>query len=240
MKLIACLAFLGISFSAAAQHHWGKDKKDKFLPQITRTLGVSIQKFDGLNDRLAGLTAYKPLKNAAATLGLGWLMEHDRFLSGAGITIGSSMSGDRDEKSSTIRYISLNADLGYDIVKTDKITFYPLIGLGVQKYQAIFFKDNSGVDFDDVLTSPEIANSISPVKFKNGFLVYQAGLGVSFRSPKYPAASIGIRAGYTGSFKKNDWRSNDSQVLDNAPLDRISQFYVSVILTSKPWMMMKK
>ncbi len=63
---------------------------------------------------------------------------------------------------------------------------------------------------------------------------------VAFKSPKYPSSSIGLQAGYTGSFTKNDWKTNDGQTLGNAPEDRISQFYISLILTNKPWMMMRR
>jgi hypothetical protein len=237
MKLITCLLLLGISLSSIAQHHKEHDKKHDFLPLITRSLGGSFQQFNSLNGRVAGLTQYKQLKDYTATLGLGWLKEQNRFISGAGITIGSSMSGDRDKKSSTIRYIGFNADLGYDLLKSEKIMLYPLAGLGLQKYQAIFFRDNSTVDFNNVLESPAVQNSISSIKFNNAFLVYRLGFGVSVKAPKYPSHSIGIQAGYTGSFKKHDWKSNENQVLNNSPEDRISQFYVSLVLTSKPWFM---
>jgi hypothetical protein len=237
MKVITCLFLLGISASSFAQH----DKKEefkKFLPFITRSLGGSFQQFNGLNGRVASLPQLKQLKDYTATIGLGFYKERNQFISQAGLTLGSSMSGHRDEMSSTIRYIALNADLGYDLVKNERITFYPFAGLGAQKYQAIFYRDNSGVDFDDVLLSPVTQSSISPVKVKNGFLVYRLGLGFSIKSPKYPA-SIGVQAGYTGSFKKHAWKSNEDQALNNAPEDRISQFYISLVLTSKPWMMMR-
>ena len=230
---------IGISLSSAAQHHKEHDKKDHFLPLITRGLGGSIQQFDALNGRIAGLPQYKELRNYAGTLSLGWFKERNQFISDAGITAGSSMSGDRDKKSSTIRYIGFNANIGYDVLESEKIMLYPLAGIGFQKYQAIFYKDNSGVDFNNVLQSSTVQNSISSVKFNNAFLVYRVGFGVSVKSPKYPSNSIGIQAGYTGSFKKHAWKSNEDQVLRNAPEDRVSQFYVSIVLTSKPWFMMK-
>ena len=239
MKSIVCLLLISISLSATAQHQEDKehDKKFKVLPLITRGLGGSIQQFDGLNGRIASLPQYKKLRNDAATISLGWLKEEHRFITAAGITAGSSMSGNNDKKSSSIRYLSFNADLGYDLLKSERIMLYPLAGLGFQKYQALFYKDNSGVNFNDVLQSPDVQNSISSVKFNNAFLVYRLGFGVSVKSPKCPSSSIGIQAGYTGSFKKNSWRSNENQMLNNAPEDKVSQFYISLILMNKPWMM---
>ena len=239
MKVIACLVLAAISISSAAQHSKDDNRKHGDMPLITRSLGGSFQKFNGLNGRVAGLAQYEQLKNYAATLGLGWLKERNRVISNAGVMIGSSMSGHRDEKSSTIRYLGFNADIGYDVLKSDMIVLYPFAGLGLQAYQAVFYKDNSVVDFDDVLGSSAVQNSITPVKFKNRFVVYRAGFGISFKSPKDPSNSIGIQAGYTGSFKKNDWRTNDGQSLANSPEDRISQVFVSLILTSKPGFMMK-
>lgn len=233
MKTIIVLALVGFAISCDAQEY----KKKDFLPAITRSIGGSFQQFDGLNSRVANLPQYEQLKDYSATLGLGWFKEKNQFISNMGVSIGSTMSGHRDEKSSTVRFINVNADIGYDVLKSDKVMLYPLAGLGFQKYQAIFYKDNSNVDFDDVLESPAVQNSIQPVKFKNGFFVYRAGIGVALKSPKYPSSSIGLQAGYTGSFRKNEWRSNEDQVLNNAPEDRISQFFVSLVLISKPWMM---
>ncbi|MEP7143934.1 MAG: hypothetical protein ABI707_13725 [Ferruginibacter sp.] len=233
MKLIFSLFFLGVSFGAIAQHN----KKDKVLPMVSHGIGGSFQKFDGLNGRVANLPQYKQLKDYTATLGLGWLKEQNRVISGGGINIGSSMSGHHDEKSSTIRYFGLNADIGYDLLKSEKMMLYPLAGLGFQKYQAIFYKDNSAVAFNDVLESTEVRNSISSVRFNNSFFVYRLGFGFSVRSPKSPSNTIGIQAGYTGSFKKNDWKSNENQSLGNAPRDKISQFFIGLILTNKPMIM---
>lgn len=216
-----------------------KEKMKQMMPSVTRSVGVSFQSFNGLNNRVANLPQYTPLKDHSYTLGLGWMKEMNRVVSDMGFTIGSSLTGKRDEQSSTIRHIGFNANIGYDVLKSEKITLYPLVGLGGQSYQAIFYRDNTGVDFDDVLGSPGVRNSIEPVKFNNKFFVYRAGIGVAFKSPKYPSASIGLQAGYTGSFKKNAWKSSAGQTLGNAPEDRISQFYVSLVMASSPWMMKK-
>jgi len=233
MKTIISILLTAFVLSSQAQEHKMKD----FIPAITRSIGGSFQQFDGLNSRIANVPQYEQLKDYSATLGLGWFKEKNQFISNMGLSIGSTMSGHRDEKSSTVRFINVNADIGYDVLKNDKVMLYPLAGLGFQKYQAKFYRDNTGVDFDDVLSTPAVRNSIQPVKFNNGFFVYRLGFGVALKSPKYPSSSIGLQAGYTGSFRKNEWRSNEDQALNNAPTDRISQFFVSLVLISKPWMM---
>lgn len=241
MKCIFSLLLLAMTSGVFAQeynkHDKGDDKDGKYMPMVTHVIGGSFQKFDGLNGRVANLPQYKQLRDYTATLGLGWLKERNQFISGGGITVGSSMSGDRDKRSSTIRYLGLNADIGYDLLKSDRVMLYPMAGIGYQKYQAIFYRDNSAVDFDDILESPSAQNNIRSVRFNNSFVVYRLGVGFSVRSPKYPSSSIGIQAAYTGSFKKNSWKSNENQTLGNAPQDRINQFVVGLVFTSKPMFM---
>jgi len=230
MKKIISFLFLGIASASYAQH-------SGVTPMASFTIGGSFQQFDGLNSRIAGVPQYKQLKDHAATLGIGWLKERNRVISNGGITIGSSMGGDNDEKSSTIRYYSITADIGYDVLKSERTMLYPFAGLGFQKYQAIFYKDNSAVLFDDVLQSTEVQNSIRSVRFNNPFFVYRLGFGFSLKSPKYPSCSIGIQAGYTGSFITNSWKSSENQSLGKAPQDKVSQFFVGLVLTSRPMFM---
>lgn len=236
MKVITCLLLVGIALSSNAQH----DKKDKFMPMFTHSIGASFQKFDGLNSRVAGLPQFKQLKDNTGTLGLGWLKEDKRVVTSGSITIGSSMSGHHDQKSSTIRYGTINLDLGYDVIKSERIMLYPFVGLGFQRYQAIFFKDNSGVAFDDVLQSSTIKNTISSVRFNNSFFVYRAGLGFAVQSQKCPGSSIGLQAGFAGSFKNHAWKSNENQTLGNAPIDKINQGFASIIFISTPRFMNSK
>ena len=231
MKTVISIILSATFFTAQAQFH-----SDSVKPMITKTLGASFQKFDGLNSRVAGSPQFKQLPDYAATIGLGWLKEKKRVISSGGVTLGSSMSGDKDEKSSTIRFIGVNADLGYDLISSERVMLYPLVGLGFQHYQAIFYKDNSNVPFDDVLNSASVKNDIQSVRFNNSFFVYRAGLGFNLKSPKNPANTIGLQAGYTGSFNDNSWRSNENQALANSPTDKVGQFFVSLVLTSAPCM----
>jgi hypothetical protein len=236
MKLISSLLLLTITLSVNAQHH----KKDMVMPMSTFSIGGSFQKFDGLNSRVASLPQFKQLKDNTATLGLGWLKEEKRVISSGNITFGSSMSGHHDEKSSTIRYGAINLDLGYDVIKSEKIMLYPFAGLGFQGYQAIFYKDNSGVPFNDVLQSAAVENTISSVRFNNSFFVYRAGIGFAIQSAKCPGSSIGLQTGFTGSFKNRAWKSNENQTLGNAPVDKINQFFGSLVFTSTPKFMNSK
>ncbi|MEO6720809.1 MAG: outer membrane beta-barrel protein [Ferruginibacter sp.] len=236
MKAILLFLFATISLSALAQH----DTKSDYMPMGTLGVGMSFQKFEGLNSRIAGFSQYKALREYGGTLQLGFIKERNRIVSDAGIIAGSSMSGDKDKQSSTIRFIGVNAGIGYDLLKSDKLMLYPLAGLGFEKYQALFFKDNSGVAFNDVLQTPSIKNTIQPVDFKNSFFNYRLGVGFMVKGAKSSHCSIGFQAGYTGSFKSHEWRSSDNQVLMNAPSDNLSRFFVGIVFGSQPMMHTKQ
>lgn len=173
------------------------------------------------------------------TLQLGWLKEHNKVISQFGFLAGSSMSGDRDERSSTVRFLGIGADMGYNVLNSQFVMVYPMVGLGYEKYQAKFFRDNTGVDFNNVLESPTVQNNLEPLAMKNSFVTYRAGVGFALKSPKNPARSIGLQAGYVGSFKDHEWRSKSNQKLNNSPEDGIGRIYVSLVFLGQPGGCMK-
>ena len=228
MKITFLALFTVISLGSFAQ----KDKKQwEKVPMIsTVTVGASFQKFDGLNSRVAAFPQYKGLRDYMGTLTLGSMMKHGNFLTGLSLMGGSSMSGDRDKRSSTLRSLGGQFNIGYDVIPGDKFMLYPLVGLGYEGFQAKYYKDNSAVNFNDVLNSPGVQNNIRPVDFTNGFATYNLGFGFTVKSPKCDN-SIGITAGYTGSFKDKSWKSSDNQELANSPVDKLSSFRVGLIFT---------
>ena len=234
MKNILLISLLCMGLSAFAQ----EDKFTMNFPEMSRAAGVSFQKFDGLNNRIASFPQYKQVKNATGVLQLGTFKETHQFISQMNLMAGSSMSGDRDKKSSTIRYLGVGADIGYDVIKNEKIALFPLVGLGYQVYQARFFKDNSAVNFDDVLQSPTVQNNIKPLELTNSFFNYHLGIGLAATSAKNHC-SIGVQALYTGSFHDRAWRGNQDQTLSNAPRDKLSQIYAGLVFTCRPLFMMK-
>jgi hypothetical protein len=236
MKITHLFFFMLIALPCLAQ----QNKMEGFMPQPTLAFGGSFENFNGLNSRVANLPQYKKLPGHTGTIELGWFKERNNLISIAGINLGSSMTGDKHEKSSALRSAGVHIDIGYDVIGNKMVTLYPMLGLGYEMYQARFYRDNSAVDFNDVLTSTAVQNSITPVSFKNGFFEYRVGAGVALHSPKYPSNSIGLQAGYVGSFSSNAWRSSDNQDLANSPEDKLSKVYVALILTFSPWSMMKE
>jgi hypothetical protein len=194
-------------------------------------IGISFQQFSGLNSRVAAYPQYKTLRDQMGTLSLGSRNVRRQFISEFTLNGASSMSGNRNKKSSTIRSLGVQMNLGYDLIKSEKFMLYPLAGIGFEGYQAKFYKDNSAVNFNDVLNSGSIQQSISAVKFTNSFVTYNLGLGFSIK-PEKCNGTIGIQASYTGSFKDRAWRGGDRQELSNAPTDRLSRFQVGLVLSS--------
>lgn len=234
MKISILLLAATISLSAYAQP--GKKDNGMLMPMTTQGIGISFQKFDGLNSRIANFPQYKKLNDHMWTLSLGSIKERNNFISAFTVTGGSSMSGDRDKKSSAIRSLGGGIDFGYDVIPAKQIMLYPTVGIGFEGYQARFYKDNSAVDFDVVLGSPTAQNNIRSVKFNNSFLTYRFGLGFAFKNPKLTNA-IGIQAGYVGSFKDRSWKSSENQSLAGSPKDGLSRFNVSLIMMGMPKMM---
>lgn len=242
MKNMIVLLLCAVTFSANAQK--GKNKKDKWhhmkgdMSIMTRGIGVSFQKFDALNSRIAGFPQYKALPDHMWTLSGGSMHVEKNFISQFTIGAGSSLTGNPDKRSSAMRYIGGGIDFGYDLVPAETVMLYPLVGIGAETYQAKFYKDVSAVDFDLAATSSTVQNSNRSVKFNNSFLTYRLGLGLAFKSPKHPG-SVGIQAGYTGSFKDRSWKTSENQTLANAPKDGLSRFAVSLVFTGGGMMMHK-
>lgn len=216
------------------QSWMNKDGKYDHNFMSTFGVGVGFQNFDGLNDRMANYSQYEALKDYTAVLSLGWLKEKNQLVSLSNFTAGSSLSGDRDKKSSVIRFLGVGADLGFDVVKNDRIMLFPLVGIGYEWYQAKFYKDNSGVSFNDVVQSPATQNAVRALDLKNSFFTYRAGVGFNIKSQRNSNYGIGLLAAYTGSFQEKAWKSNENQSLLNSPEDRLGRIQISVIFTGSP------
>src|SRR5688572_23261731 len=123
MKTSMLICLFAISLSVVAQ----ETRNAGFRPYMMRGVGATFQEFDGLNTRLADFPQYKELRDHMGTLQLGWIKEHNKLISGFSLMAGSSMSGDRDERSSTIRFLGIGADIGYNVLNSELIMVYPMV-----------------------------------------------------------------------------------------------------------------
>ena len=103
MKIIMSLFLLCAVATSQAQ----EVKKVKAHPQIFHSIGGSFQDFEGLNNRVANRPEYKTLRDNGGTLGLGWIADCNRLITSGSLTLGSTMSGDKHKRSSTVRNYSI-------------------------------------------------------------------------------------------------------------------------------------
>ena len=234
MKTIMLIALSVFSLSAMAQEKtdkkakWSKMKSMK--PIMTQGIGVSFQNFDNLNHRIAGFPQYDGLNNRMWTITAGSMHVMNNFISQMAVTAGSSLTGKPSEKSSALRTIGGGFDLGYDVIPSETIMLYPLVGIGGETFHAIYYRDVNAAEFDAVANSTTVQNSIRKTKFVNSAFTYRLGLGFAVKSPK-DHGTIGIQARYVSGFHDERWKSAEYQDLNNAPHDIIKRFSVSLIFT---------
>ena len=231
MKIIILSVLCAVSLSVTAQKAQNKkSKKEDYMPLMTRGIGVSFVKFDGLKSRLATYPQYARLRDHVWTISAGSMHVMNNFVSQMTITAGAGSSGDWDKKSSSMRILGAGLDFGYDVIPSDMIMLYPMVGIGAETYHAILRKDASFVDFNDVANSPTVQNNIRSVKFTNSFFNYRLGLGLALKSPK-GNGTIGIQGGYVASFNEQGWKSAEAQTLNGSPSDRVRRWAVSLVFT---------
>lgn len=205
-----------------------KKNPSAYMPMAANGIGATWQNFSGLNSRMGQFPQYNQLKQHMATLQMGWIKERNHVVAAGSIQGGTSVNN-LSKKRSGMRFLGITADAGYNVLNNKIAMLYPFVGLGVETYQARFFSDKTNVDFDDLIGTAEGRSSVEPAKFRNTFFNYRVGAGASFKAPMCPSHSIGLVAGYTGSFSKKGWRTNNFQKTANAPEDRVDRFFVSVI-----------
>lgn len=227
MKTISLLIFL-LSFSMLANAQAAKKKN------VKRTLyhshGISFQRFDNLNKRVAANSQFESLKSSTGTFEFGVITERNKLITGLCVNAGSSLSGNRNKKSSAINYWGLASDAGYNLLKSNRLSLYPFAGIGYEKYKVIFNKDISSVPFDSVLQNVYIQQQVQNISFTNSFFIYRLGIGINVTSKKHLQNSVGLQVGYTGSFSAYEWKINKSQTLFNSPDDNLSKIFTSIII----------
>lgn len=190
--------------------------------------GISYQKFENLNNRISLYPQYASLKNTVGTLQFGLITERRKTSIIYSFSTGSSLSGNKETKSSSTKFIGGSVDLAYHMIGRKQISFYPLLGLGYERYSIVLRKDNSMVPFDSVLQNNNVQQNSEPLQFTNAFVVYKMGLGINARSLKHPRNSIGLQGGYIGGFNNRTWRINGTQLLFNSPKDNLSKFFFHI------------
>lgn len=206
----------------------------KSKPEIKRLFfhshGISFQKFENLNKRVAVYSQFEQAKNSTGTLQFGTFAERKRIITGFSINGGSSLNGDREKKSTATSFIGLSADVGYNLLKSSRVSLYPFAGLGYETYKVKYNRDVSSIPFDSVLQSNNFQQRAENLVFNNSFLVYRLGMGLFVTSIKNTQNSLGLQVGYTGAFSSQEWKINKTQILMNSPKDMLSKISASLLI----------
>lgn len=237
MKRIIVSILLLPAYSAMAQMGMHSNMHSKMMKDSTisfgfyKTIGMSFQQFDELNGRVKGDPTYHQLCEAIGTLGLGAIIQKGHFVTLNNFTIGYGMNGNREKKNSTTGMLGFSADFGYNIFgRNSRVELFPTAGLGLEGYRVRLNKNTPDSDFDEVLDNEETQNDIRSVTFYNIYFNYRFGLNLNVKSPD-KSRTIGLQGGYTASFNDRSWRVNYNQTLADAPSEKLSRFYVNLVMT---------
>lgn len=224
IHLAICLTFCSIITNAQDK---SKDDVKRFF---FHSHGISFQEFEQLKRRINMYPQFEKPKSSTGTLQFGIFSERNRLITGYSINAGSSLSGNRDKKSTATSFWGIPADVGYNLLKSQRASLYPFAGLGYEKYKMVFSRDVSMVPFDSVLQTSTVQQGVENLVFTNSFIVYRAGVGLSITSKKHVQNSIGLQLGYTGGFNPEEWKINKLQTLLNSPKDKLSKLFASAII----------
>lgn len=205
-------------------------KKSSVKRILFHSHGISFQKFDNLNKRIANYPQFQSSKNSTGTFQFGSFTERDKLITGLNLNVGSSLSGNRNKKSTATNFFGVAADVGYNLLKGTQVSLYPFAGLGYEKYTVRYNRDISTIPFDSVLQSVNFQQRTENLAFINSFVVYRAGMGINITSKKHLQNSVGLQIGYTGGFGDQEWKINKSQILLNSPKDKLSKIFTSIII----------
>ena len=229
MKKIIISLFLVLPFLVKAQSNEGSKKADTVYKRIFY-LGYNYQNqsFNNLNSRLASLgSAYEKVPQSIFGFSTGVISMKNNFLSKMNFSFGTAFKRNEEKRNTELFAFQSSIEFGYNFSKNRNIQFYPLVGIGVSTFNVRLYKDLSSINFNDILQSPTVQASTSPVKLANTFGNYKVGFEVDFLN-RSGFRALAIIAGYSGSFEQSSWKVNKTQEVANAPADGLSQFFVGL------------
>lgn len=191
--------------------------------------GVSFQKFKNLNQRVTTNNLYEPVGNNVATFQFGFIAERKNFFYNTGLTIGSSFTGKKNTRSTNIKVLEYNVDIGYNILQSNRFIVAPILGLGYSMYNVRYFRDLSSIPFDTIVASVPAQSQTGAFSLENSFINYRAGLNLTVKSTRNNHSAVALQVGYVHSFSDNDWKVNKFQTLANSPNDALSKVFTNLV-----------
>ncbi|HVD97947.1 MAG TPA: hypothetical protein VNB90_07055 [Cytophagaceae bacterium] len=223
--LLACCFVIGVSVSSIAQDTVVLLKVIRPYKTKMFTVGAGYMYADvtGLNLFLAPGTP-GGFNNNFGMLGLQYTTECKRFIYGwtlqGGMTQRNTVINYNAVPGNNIEYYASNADLlihgGYSIVSTDRIKFYPMLGVGVGAMKGTFNRTDN-MTRAQFAGDPTVSGTIAKYM---GCLDASLSFDVLFPCKKWSEDGryghvLGLRVGYTQGFGGDYWRFDGARILEN-------------------------
>ncbi len=190
----------------------GKKKSDNFGVELTFFMGLQINNYDNLNNRLKSL-GIKEVKKTILPFGIGLSFRFNKIIVGYDLGI---MSGENSSGGYGNGYISTN------ILKTKKCIFSPQIGIGGQNLIVRIPTQSSSNNFNSYFTT-----SANQVEIINKNIVLDFAMAFKLQIKNRDTYAPLFRLGYKYGLNESNWEIRNG-ISNNSPNDRNSNFYIQL------------
>ena len=201
-------------------------------PFINNSIGSYTHLRNSLNQQ--GLGFARLQGNSMASYGFG--IQKRRVKIGLDVVYGltNSQTNKNTATKSRLGFQAFSVTLGYGLILRRSRQWFVNVGMGSQETRVNIYKTGAttpSVSFDDLLTSPTVGQSPT-LLHKNTFL--ELSVEHMFR-PKRPISfNPVVKFGYRYGTKPTSWGTDANLSFQNAPADRLNQFFVqSIFVLSK-------
>lgn len=203
-------------------------------PYINMSIGNYAQLKNALNRQ--GIDFGRFQANSMASYGFG--IQRQRVKIGLEILYGfnSSYTSKKTATQTRLGFQAWSVTVGYGLVRQRNRQWFLNAGIGSQETRVNVYKTGTAssaptVSFDNLLNSPTVGYSPT-LLHQNTFL--ELSLEHTFR-PKRPVSfNPVVKFGYRYGLKPKSWGSDANISFQNAPADRLNQFFVqSIFVMSK-------
>lgn len=228
--LFLATALLWVNTSSAQTSY--KDST-RFYEHAYVGMGYSSQSFPGFN---AVLTRYFPqsIPTDVISFHYGGKSAFNQFLVQGDALLAIGSKGRRKTGVTSVGLLSIGIDAGVFLFKPGNVRVYPFAGISLDVPMVTASVKTSDIVFDSVLANPMTRQRTEPMSFNNFFVGWRSGLAIDFGKGKKSNQpyTMGIRAGYKQSFNTGRWTINGDGNFRQAPTDRLTQWFGSIVFYS--------
>ncbi|NLG15835.1 MAG: hypothetical protein GX556_00735 [Fibrobacter sp.] len=235
MKRFSLLAsFFVLTFflnGSAQMYRWSGDSLPSSVSLRHYLMGgVSWIDVDDLNSRLDGL-GLTEFSSHNLTVGYGWDMIYDRILTGGQVEALLWRSNTDEGTKSTLWSGELVINAGFQVLSSDKMFLYPIVGLGLG--MTSLWVGAQQVPFGTALTTPANDNLYQFT------MVINLGAGFDYMLPTWKghkSCIVGVRAGYMfDPIRNTDWRREGTEVTGGPDVNLQGPYIQAILGKAMSW-----